>query len=164
MKYSFRFLPGHKEILPGSTFSISTNPAIVGATIGPCTRTPPGDIILVNGATTLTQGFKTPEFIDCEITVPVAAASSYKSQAKVPAFSVTATITDVDASSVTGSKEYFMPTIQTFDVPVYTGGQLGPVSDAVVTSGAGAAGTYISGECVQLRSRLSYWVIGVGAC
>lgn len=129
--YKVRISTGSKEVPSGSSLTLTANPP--GATFGPCTKVSGGTFDL----NTITSQAMTSNQIDCDISVPV--SNAHKSQGKISAFSVTAVITAAGTNS--DSKEYHIPNVQTSDVPVYSGGQLGTVYSSVVTT-AGAAGFF----------------------
>lgn len=131
--YAFQLNTGLKVIPSGSELNISADPQ--GVTFGPCMNSSGGIIPL---STSTTEEIL-PGHIDCKVTVHV--NSVHKALGQIPGFSVRAVITSANGTT---SEEFYVPVVQTLDVPVYTGGHLGLVYSTVLTTAASSE--YLAGR------------------
>lgn len=134
VKYTIKLTSGYLQVPSGSQLALTTS--MDGFTYsGPCTMPANG---VVDMGTGLSFAINPNAVVTCVIEVSV--TEQHQAQGKVPGFTVTAAFTG--GASVT--KAFYVPTISTQDVPVYTGGILGLVSSTVFTS----AGNLFPGRVV----------------
>lgn len=139
--YTVTLRSGYKDIPTGGQLDIKAS--LPGSTVaGSCATGSSGNLAL---RTDLASVILPSTVIACNITVPV--TTEHQRQGKVPGFTVTAVISGPQVGP-----EFYVPVLETLDVPVYTGGSLGAVDSTVLIS----AGKYIPGKLYSHVSCVDY--------